>query len=146
MIEDLTPKPRSVPENREQIKKRILFAEDEEVLRDLAQHFLTSAGYEVDIVENGQSLLEILQSGLTKYDLIVTDNTMPGIFGVDVLDKLKKDPNFIKFKNLPVIVYSSDIDVEDQVKGLGGTFCFKGDRATLLDVIHKIFSNHEEAK
>lgn len=64
-------------------KKRLLVADDSETIRALLQTALESAGYEVDIAQDGLSAYELGKSG--EYDLIILDQLMPGLLGLDVV-------------------------------------------------------------
>jgi two-component system alkaline phosphatase synthesis response regulator PhoP len=66
-------------------KKRILVADDSETIRALLQTALESAGYEVDIAKDGLSAYELGSNG--EYDLIILDQLMPGLLGLDVITR-----------------------------------------------------------
>jgi CheY-like chemotaxis protein len=61
---------------------RVAIADDDRSIRELLQQILRNLGHEVvAVAENGQSLVQ--QSAITEPDVIVTDNVMPDISGVD---------------------------------------------------------------
>ncbi len=64
-------------------KKRILVADDSETIRALLQTALESAGYEVEVAKDGLSAYELGSAG--GYDLIILDQLMPGLLGLDVI-------------------------------------------------------------
>ena len=64
-------------------QKKILVADDSETIRALLQTALESAGYEVDVAQDGPSAYELGSAG--DYDLIVLDQLMPGLLGLDVV-------------------------------------------------------------
>ena len=66
-------------------KKRILVADDSETIRALLQTALESAGYEVDMAKDGLSAYELGSNG--HYDLIILDQLMPGLLGLDVITR-----------------------------------------------------------
>jgi two-component system alkaline phosphatase synthesis response regulator PhoP len=66
-------------------KKRILVADDSETIRALLQTALESAGYEVDMANDGLSAYELGSNG--DYDLIILDQLMPGLLGLDVITR-----------------------------------------------------------
>lgn len=66
-------------------KKRILVADDSETIRALLQTALESAGYEVDMAKDGLSAYELGSNG--DYDLIILDQLMPGLLGLDVITR-----------------------------------------------------------
>jgi DNA-binding response OmpR family regulator len=66
--------------------QRILVVEDDSDIRFLNTAALTSSGYHVDAAEDGDVAWNILQKH--QYDLVVTDNEMPKMTGVELLAKL----------------------------------------------------------
>jgi CheY-like chemotaxis protein len=75
----------------------ILWADDEIEL--LAPHvsFLESKGYKVTPVNHGAEAIR--QAGLNDYDLVLLDENMPGLTGLEVLSKLKD-----QYPLLPVVM------------------------------------------
>ena len=72
----------------------ILVIDDEESMRDSCRQVLTKEGYRVEVAEEGMLGLEKLQA--LKPDLALVDLKMPGISGMDVLEKIKDiDPTII---------------------------------------------------
>src|SRR5262249_23606857 len=65
------------------MKERILVADDERELRDILVGFLRGEGYEVDGFEDGEAALAALRG--TPYDLVLTDLRMPRLDGVGLL-------------------------------------------------------------
>ena len=66
--------------------RRILVVEDDEDIRRLNTEALTHYGYRVDAAPDGAMAWDALQ--LNGYDLMVTDNEMPNVTGIDLLKKL----------------------------------------------------------
>jgi len=67
--------------------QRILVVDDDSGIRNLNAAALSSSGYEVDAAEDGAAAWDALNS--RSYDLIITDNSMPKVTGVDLLKKLR---------------------------------------------------------
>jgi CheY-like chemotaxis protein len=113
------------PENKERLKKRILVADDEEMIREITVYFLDAYGYEVVTVKDGQELLDKLNSG-EKFDAVISDNNMPKMKGIEVLEYIRKNP---KFEKIPFILRSGmgDSDLEQRVKEFGGKYLEKPD-------------------
>ncbi len=76
-----TPRP---PEVIQHGSGRILFVDDEPTLCELAQEMLQHMGYEVDTQTNPDEALALFWKDPQRYDLVITDLTMPGTPG-DVL-------------------------------------------------------------
>jgi two-component system, sensor histidine kinase and response regulator len=75
-------------------KNTILIIDDEEVMRDGCQMILSKAGHIAETAENGTIGLEKMR--ILKPDAVLVDLKMPGISGLDVLEKIPEiDPNMI---------------------------------------------------
>jgi CheY-like chemotaxis protein len=128
-------------ENKEGLKTRILYAEDDQLFRGLIFEILTMKGYEVKSVENGQLLLDELKQN--QYDLILTDNNMPLMTGLQALKKIRSDE---QTKNIPVIVLSADL-IEKKVTELGGIYIGKPvDEKKLTQQIDKLVEDSKTIK
>jgi CheY-like chemotaxis protein len=68
---------------------RVLFAEDEEVVRGAMSIFLREAGFSVSECADGLSALAMLESGPARFDAIVLDHRMPGHTGLEILRTLR---------------------------------------------------------
>ncbi|MBI1775340.1 MAG: PAS-domain containing protein [Proteobacteria bacterium] len=82
-------------------RARILVVDDEAYLADLMQITLSWAGYEVERYENPQSAWERLQEDAASFDLIITDQTMPGLTGAMLAERAQA-----LRPNLPVLLCS----------------------------------------
>ena len=91
----------------------ILVAEDDLTLRDMYQARLEAGGYRVLLAANGEEALKILEQ--EKPDMLLLDIMMPKINGLDVLEKMKKNPTT---KDVPVIILTVLIQDQTRVKGL----------------------------
>lgn len=60
---------------------RIMIVDDEKAIRDVSEEILTSHGYDVTVFENGSQALSEFGKDPNKYDLIITDMTMPKLTG-----------------------------------------------------------------
>ena len=65
---------------------RILLVEDDNDIRLLSKSVLVRSGYQVYAAADGDAAWQALNSG--NYDLLITDNHMPKVTGVDLLKKL----------------------------------------------------------
>ena len=82
------------------MKKTILVVDDEENIRFLYKEELTDEGYEVILAGNADEALEKI--GRQRPDLITVDIKMPGMDGLEFLQKLKEEE-----KEIPVILCSA---------------------------------------
>lgn len=90
--------------------KRILLIEDEEKIARFTELELVHEGYEVGKAYDGRQGLEEALSG--KYDLILLDVMLPGLNGLEVLRRLRKE------SSVPVIMLTARDAVMDKVSGL----------------------------
>jgi signal transduction histidine kinase len=68
--------------------ERILFIDDEKALVDLGQQILERLGYEVTIRTSSVEALELFMEQPEKFDLVITDMTMPNMTGDELAGKL----------------------------------------------------------
>jgi CheY-like chemotaxis protein len=68
-------------------RQRILVVEDDAPIRWVNIEVLTYSGYHVEAAEDGAAAWDALQ--MKRYDLLVTDNDMPKLTGVELIRKLQ---------------------------------------------------------
>lgn len=69
-------------------KKRILVVDDDEYIRESVRETLRRKGYESFGAENGKAALEVFQRDA--YDMVISDMKMPGMTGIELLEKIKQ--------------------------------------------------------
>lgn len=90
---------------------KILIVEDDPLMMRMYQKIFLFEKYEVDAASNGEEALEKVRAN--RPTLILLDIMMPKLNGLQVLDKLKSDPDT---KAIPVVMLtnlSSDKDAEN---------------------------------
>lgn len=90
---------------------RILIVEDELDLQSILVKRLQAEYYSVDACDNGNDALDYIE--VTPYDLIILDIMIPGLDGLQVLQKMRAENN-----NTPVLLLTAKDSIEDRVKGL----------------------------
>ena len=96
------------------MKTKILVVDDSGLARRLARKILEELDYEVEDVSDGAQALE--RYVLNRHDAVILDLLMHGMYGVEVLEKLKElNPA------LPVIIATADIQrtTRELVKAAG---------------------------
>ena len=88
--------------------KRILLVDDHAMARDALKLFLEYHGYACEEAEHGAAALAWLEPG-QPVDLIVSDNQMPVMTGLEFLLQVKANPHF---GTIPFILYSGNITDE----------------------------------
>jgi hypothetical protein len=77
---------------------RILVVDDEPMVRALIARALSDEGHEVVTVANGRAALEVARAAKGRFDLIVTNNYMPGLTGPELIERVRQD-----FPALPIL-------------------------------------------
>jgi len=85
---------------------KILVIEDNENIRFLFEEFLTYAGHDVRLAENGIKGLEILQTNPLP-DIILLDLIMPNMDGSTVAKNISADERLSK---IPIVIISGSTD------------------------------------
>jgi PAS domain S-box-containing protein len=97
-------------------KERVLFIDDEEILAEMGKHMLERLGYHVTVRKSSLEALETFQNQPDQFDVVITDQTMPGMTGVDLARRMLQ----IR-PDIPIILctgYSSIIS-EEKAKSFG---------------------------
>ena len=97
---------------------RILYVDDDPILREFAVVNLATERASVDTASDGRAALAAISAAPP--DLVLLDLDMPEMDGFQVLEALRADP---KFRDLPVIVVTGREDVEavDRAFAVGAT-------------------------
>ena len=85
-LEDDKPKSTEIPTGSESI----LFVDDEKVISDMAKVSLEKQGYRVTTLNDGSQALKLFKEDPEAFDLIITDQTMPGLTGNLLIEKVKR--------------------------------------------------------
>jgi CheY-like chemotaxis protein len=91
-----------VPKFAASFRGKILVVDDDALNRDMLSRRLQSRGASVEAAESGSVALERI--AITDYDLVVLDVVMPGMSGIDVLERIRQQA---PLDDLPVILPTS---------------------------------------
>lgn len=91
----------------------ILVVDDESAIREMLGFVLTQEGYNYQVAANGEQAWQRINE--LRPDIILLDWMLPGMSGVDLARRLKREPNT---RNLPLIMLTARDDEEDKVRGL----------------------------
>ena len=116
-------------------KKTLLVAEDDDFNRKLISMML-SKNHKINIIEavNGEEALTLLAS--KAIDALLLDIYMPNIDGFETLTIIRKDD---KYKNLPIIMISSD-EVEKKKSFALGANAFLPKPFKLNDLEEQVYN------
>jgi two-component system OmpR family response regulator len=90
---------------------RVLVVEDEPKMAALLRRGLERAGFAVDVAGDGEHALPL--AAATAYDVVLLDRMLPGMDGVDVCRRLRRNRN-----HAPVLLLTALGEVPDRVEGL----------------------------
>ena len=93
--------------------EKILIVDDEEDILELVRYNLSRDGYETACADSGEKALEMATAA--PYDLVVLDLMLPGIDGLEVMKRLKRQPGT---EELPIIMLTARGEEADVVTGL----------------------------
>lgn len=134
----------------------LLIVDDELDHLDILAHHLEPLHYHIIRANNGEEALEVLYDG-QEVNTVILDRMMPGLSGMDVLRKMKRDE---VLKRIPVIFQSAmddDADIRDGIEAGAYYYLTKPYNAKVLasvvasavehdNVIHKMESETSRAK
>jgi two-component system, cell cycle sensor histidine kinase and response regulator CckA len=78
---------------------RILLVDDEQILAEMTAETLANAGYEVTALNNPLEAVRWFGRHAEEVDLVITDQTMPGMTGLKMIEELRK-----RKPDIPVIL------------------------------------------
>ena len=94
----------------------LLLVDDDPVLVDLGREMLKKMGYHVVTRTNSLEALEAFNTEPNRFDLVISDQTMPNLTGIQLAKEIRK-----KRADIPVILFSgfSEVVNEDNYKSQG---------------------------
>lgn len=93
--------------------KKILLAEDEEILRMLIVDTLEEDDYHVDEVQDGKEALKLLQN--SHYDLVIIDYMMPVYSGIEVIEEVRQGG---MNERVTILMLSANSQLSEQEKAM----------------------------
>jgi two-component system, cell cycle response regulator CpdR len=114
------------PDSEDDTMARILLAEDEEAVRAFVKRALEQDGHAVQEAEDGGIALDLLQSEIGGFDLLLSDIRMPVMDGIALALSAARD-----FPDMPIILMTGYADQRERAANL---------QALIEDVISKPFA------
>ncbi|HTP65341.1 MAG TPA: sigma-54 dependent transcriptional regulator [Geobacteraceae bacterium] len=90
---------------------RILVADDEESMRWVLSKALRKKGFTVELAKDGDEALEMIQAD--GYDLAILDIKMPGITGLDLLDRVREMKS-----DLLMVIMTAEASMKNAVEAM----------------------------
>lgn len=82
--------------------RRVLVAEDDELIAELIAHKLGQRGFEVNVVGDGGEAWDRILA--TPPDLVILDGMLPGMDGLEVLRRIREDSARVR---MPVLMLTA---------------------------------------
>src|SRR6185369_11838009 len=118
---------------------RILVADDEESMRWVLSKALKRKGFNVDLAHDGRQALSLIQEN--NYDLAILDIKMPGISGLDLLDRVRELKS-----ELLVVIMTAEASMKNAVEAMKRGAYDYITKPFDLDVIDAIIEKVERAR
>jgi DNA-binding response OmpR family regulator len=97
------------------LRGRILIVDDEPINLEFFDVMLSKLGFQVEKAVDGEEALDKVKA--CNPDLIILDNIMPKLSGWEVTRTLKHDPEYRRYRNTPIIMFSAMNEVKDRIEG-----------------------------
>ena len=116
---------------------RLLVVDDEEVVRRSLRQVLEQDGYQIDEAADASTALELMQ--LQRFDVVISDNMMPGLSGVDFLKLARvRQPHVVR------IMLTADPNPEVPVRSINESEVYRfirkpWDKRDLRTIVHFAF-------
>lgn len=83
--------------------KKVLVVDDNKLNLKVTKRFLESYDLDITLIESGEECIDLVKEN-NNFDLIFMDQMMPGLSGLDTMNKLKELDNF----KTPIVVLTAD--------------------------------------
>lgn len=128
--------------------RKILLVEDNPQIQEIYSVTLSTADYEVEVAEEGESALKKVVD--FQPDLILLDIMLPGMSGLEILTKLRTDPQYGSEDTKIVILTNLGHDerVEDAWQNMADGYVVKSEIQTndIFDVIQSLERSGESSE
>ncbi len=97
------------PLSSDVLNKSILLVDDDTNIREVTQSILIREGFAVESASDGQKAFELFKANPNKYNLIVTDLSMPNMSGIELCQAIRASRS-----DIPIILSTGKLGVEEQ--------------------------------
>lgn len=100
------------------IQKKILVVDDDLLIRSVVKRDLEGQEFAIEVAADGLQGWQMVEH--FSPDLVITDLNMPGMGGLELLEKIREDH---RFKHLPVLCITGEenLELKQIAIGLGAT-------------------------
>lgn len=119
---------------------RALIVDDNIALARVTQFALDRAGFETQIARNGQMGLELAQE--SQFDIVVTDQQMPIMSGIELCRALRELPNYFDCPLLLLTAKGLELELPKlrEEIGINGVFCKPFSPAAVVSEVKKLLN------
>lgn len=126
--------------------KSLLIIEDEHFISELYSRALKKAGYDVVIMMSGEDGLRAAIQ--RQFDLVLLDILVPGLSGMDVLEKIRDNDNRIKTHTKVIITTNldQDEDTRNKLEHIADGYLIKAELTPneLVGIVNEFLSNTKQ--
>ncbi len=97
------------------MKQTILIIEDDADIAESLEYNFKREGFRTMVAESGEQGLQLAQDGKGPPALIILDLMLPGVNGIEVCRKLRKDP---ATESIPIVMLTAKAAERDKIAGL----------------------------
>jgi DNA-binding NtrC family response regulator len=100
--------------------ERILIVDDDDGLCRALSNLLNSEGYVTEYVHTGREAVQLMAR--TEYDLILLDNRLPDVEGLDLLPRIR-----LSDTTTPIVIFTGHASIESAAVAMkrGATSCWE---------------------
>ena len=124
------------------VAKNIMVVDDEISIARFLRELLESRGYAVTIEGVSDHAFNIFKQTPQKFDLLITDQTMPGLTGLQLAEKILS----IR-EDFPIILCTGYSEVANENKatasGIKGFLAKPIDHSKMLNLIHELLAENQ---
>ncbi len=115
--------------------KKILIVEDDQIVANIYRNKFAVEGYQVEIAADGQSGYDLCRN--FKPDAVLLDLMLPKVSGVDLMKKIRAEPDF---EQIPIIVFSNTYltNLVQEAWKAGATKCLSKANCTPKQVLELV--------
>ena len=127
-----------------QLSAHILVADDDKILQNFLSKALTDQGHKCTCVDNGRQALSFLKQN--RPNLIILDNDMPEMNGIEALKNIKDDKNL---KAIPIVMLTRNVDdktiISTMASGIQEYLTKPFEMGNLVKTINSILNHKQQA-
>jgi len=119
---------------------RIIYVEDDDLMGAIVKDLLTEAGYLIGIIGHGTLAYETI--AFKKPDLVILDRSLPGMQGIEILQRLRATPGTNLLPVLMLTATGGEVKIDEGLgAGADGYLVKPFDPDALIQKVKSILKN-----